>query len=419
MICLLTFCLLSLPYAVSAQDTLTLKECHQLAREEAPVFQNKAILTRENQLKTDNIDKGYYPQFNFNARATYQSDVTEVPLEIPGRKIPKPDQDQYKAIVEINQRIYDGGHLKSQKQITDASAKISRQDIETQLYQLKERVNGLYFNILLMDEQMGLTQILREKINIQLRQVNSGIKNGIILPSNAKVLKAELLKLEQRQSEITNQKASAMEQLSILLNREIAPNTRFIAPDPEIPDDPAALERPELALFQYKQSKIELEMKGLSAQNKPKINAFAQLGYGKPGLNFLADEFDTYYLAGINLSWNFWDWQRTNNEKQILQLQKDKVQTRLADFKQNIRVQLAGQRAEMEKIQQLLEKDHEIIAMREEITETASSQLNNGVIMASEYLTNVNEENQARRNLKIHELQLAKAKVNYINILGK
>ncbi len=84
-----------------------------------------------------------------------------------------------------------------------------------------------------------------------------------------------------------------------------------------------ATTRLEYNLFSLQQQKAESLKKLASSRLVPKLWAYGQAGYGRPGFNMLLNEFDDFYIIGAKLSWNFYNWNKTRNEKSILDLQKE------------------------------------------------------------------------------------------------
>ena len=158
--------------------------------------------------------------------------------------------------------------------------------------------------------------------------------------------------------------------------------------------------------------------KFLIIQNKPTVFAFSQLGYGKPGLNMINDEFDSYYVVGVGLKWNFWDWNNTKRKKKIVSFNKDLITTQENTFNKQLNVALKNEKAKIEIYEKAIESDKEIIKLREEVTESARSKLDNGVITSTDYITELTAETQAKLKYETHKIQLVQSKVNYLYIKG-
>ena len=206
--------------------------------------------------------------------------------------------------------------------------------------------------------------------------------------------------------------------LSILTGRTISENSTLNYPEP-IVDFESDFSRPELQLFSNQKVQLETQMSLLDKSRNPKIFGFGQAGYGKPGLNMLKDKFDSYYLVGVGLSWNAFDWKKTNRQKQVLQLQQQMVQHQEETFDQNLKMLLAQQSDQIEKLEKMLQKDNELLKLKTEITETTASKLKNGTINSADYVRDVQSETVSRINLEIHKIQLNEAKEKYQIIKGK
>jgi len=404
----------------SGQDrSVTLDYCLSRAEANHPLFDQYDLLASSSALKIKNLNKNFLPEMNINGDAHYQSDVVEVPVIIP-QFAPEPlDKDWYKISLDVSQMIYDGGLAKRNRDVEYIDNEINQQNVRIDLYRLKEKVIGVYFNIISLQESGELLNVTRQNLQSRLKEVESGVKNGVVLSSNAEILKAELLKLDQREIEIEAGISSGYKVLSILTGDTIVNGTALQWANPVIASYLPGHYRPEFNLFSLQQQKAE-SMKMLSSSRLiPKLLAYGQAGYGRPGFNMLLNEFDDFYIIGAKLSWNFYNWNKTRNEKSILDLQKEIVASSSESFDQNLSVDLERKMTEIAKIEALIPKDEEIVNIRTGIVQTYASQLQNGVITATEYITELYAETEAKLNLKIHQVQLARAKYEYLATAGK
>lgn len=400
---------------------LTLVDCQQKARVNYPLLKQKDLLQQTNDLSIENIGKAYLPTIEFNAQTSYQSTVIVIPFEIPGQETPVFPNDHYQFTLDVKQTIYDGGAAKDQKKIQEATLQTDQQKVEVELYKLRQQVNAIYFAVLLGDKTIAQLNLTKEDLQKKLDQVNVTVKNGAVLQSNADQIKSEILKTEQKITEAKSLKHAYVKSLSMLINDTLdAENVLLQTPSEgsQIPFYNIS-QRPDLILLQQQQVNLEA-MKGLTkAKTTPKFGAFAQLGYSKPGLDPFSTIFDPYYLAGLKLSWNIWNWNASKNERQIYSIQQDMLDQQMETLDVNVKLQAIQQQEEMTKLRTLIEQDQQLIDLRKKISKTASTQVDNGVITVTDYLAQVNAEYQAELSLTTHQLQLAYAYVNYETTLGK
>jgi len=404
----------------SGQDgSVTLDYCLNQALANHPLFDQYDLLASSSGLKIKNFNRNYLPEMNINGDAHYQSDVTEIPIFSPAFIIEPLDKDQYKISLDVSELIYDGGLTKRNKDVEYIDNQINQQNIGIDLYRLKEKVIGVYFSIISLQENRELLNVNRQNLQSRLKEVESGVKNGMVLSSNAEILKAELLKIDQKEIEIEAGISSGYKVLSILTGDTIIIGTQLLWGNPSVEPYLPGHDRLEYNLFNLQQQKAESLKKLASSRLMPRLLAYGQAGYGKPGFNMLLNEFDDYYIIGAKLSWNFWNWNKTRNEKSILDLQKEILASSRESFDQNLAVDLERRMAEITKIETLLPKDEEISKIRAGIVQSYASRLQNGVITATEYITELNAETEARLNLKIHQIQLVRAKYEYLSTAGK
>jgi len=333
-------------------------------------------------------------------------------------QIPQIGQDQYKIMLEARQVIYDGGLIKRQKEVEESSLLVNNQSIEVKLYALNDQVNEVYFLILIFQEQQNLLQLTRKTLDEQLKVVNSGVKNGVLLPGDADVLKAEILKLEQSITELNAGKKNGLEILSQLMDTTISQEIQLEIPNLQIPQDNANINRPEYKLLQYQQSNLDNISKLNSVKRFPYIGAFGTFGYGYPGMNMLDDNAAIIYTFGLNLSWNIWDWNKNKREKQIFSVHQDMVNTQREVFDKSLNIALSKEKNDIDKLSDLLINDEKIIVLQEKISRAKASQLKNGVITSSEYIREFNAETMAKVKQTLHELQRLQAIVKYNTLKG-
>jgi len=413
-------------------DTITLGLCHEMAISSYPAAQRTGLLNSASEIQQKKLNANYLPQVQINGQASYQSDVTKVDVEIPPFYIPPldlyvspaplsapvPPKDQYKFTMDVYQVIYDGGITGQQKKIDLAGYEMEMQKVEVELHRLKENVNTIYFSIILMQENEKLLLVLLDELNNKLKDVEAAVEYGVALSSDRDVLRAEIIRVEQQLDETAIQKEAFVNILSELISEDLPGNTTLAMPGhivSSVAYDPV---RPELAMYDMQKYYLEENKDLITSTWRPKFSGFGQLGYGNPGLNVLKDEWTPFYIVGARLNWQIWNWNQNKKDKQILGLRQELVDRDRETFDKNLNVALEQHLADMRKYESLLLKDLEVIDLRVNIAKTASSQYDNGVITSSDLVSRLNEEAQAKLNMEVHKVKLAKAKVDYLTTLG-
>jgi outer membrane protein TolC len=411
---------------LKGQKVLTLKECYEMAMLATPIAAEREAYSQISAVKDKNLSKGWLPTLDASGSFIYNSSVVDMTdvlgvIPIPGiADLIKPlPHEQYKLTVDINQVIYDGGAIKGARALEKADLDINEKQTETDLYKLRGQINGYYFNLLLLDRQKELLQSYHELITKRMVSLNSALASGVILKSDIDVLTSEKIKLEQQIGETEIRKASLLKILSGLTGTEIDASTEFVLPSPgeELSGE---LLRPELQIFDLRKEQLDASLQVIQSKRLPKAVGFATLGYGNPpGSNFFKDEFAPYYILGASIKWNIFDWNKAKNEKQVISLQQNIIGSRKSELTDNLNRLLDAKGAEISNLNSLLESDSELIALRKRITKAAESQYENGTITATDYMNEMTAERQALLNYEIHRINLAMAKIEYLNITGK
>lgn len=407
---------LIIPLFAVAQQKITLEDCYALANKNYPLAQQGNLLQQKNALETETLQKGKLPKIDLNAQATYQSEVTQIPVAMPN--VTPLNKDQYRATLDVNQLLYNGGLIDANVKIKEAQTKTQQQQLAVNLYQLKAKINQLYFTALLLQEQKALLVSKQEELFSKIKEVKTGVQFGAILPASEKVLEAENLKIKQQLTEIQFNKKRILENLATLTVSPIEENVLLANPNNSV-DFTAATNRPELQLFDFQNEQIELSKTIISKNQLPKINAFAQAGFGNPGLNMLDNSFQPFYMMGVKANWNVFDWNKAKTDKETLSISKNIVQTEKETFLLQTQIQVQEMENEIQKLEAMMATDAEIITLRESVLQASAAQMKNGVITSSEYVTELTRLYEAKTNLKTHQLQLGLAKANYRVIKGQ
>ncbi len=396
--------LLLLAIGARAQ-VVTLDECQAMASDNYPAIARFSIIEQSKNFTLTNANRAYLPQLSLEGKATYQSDVITIPLDIPGLEIPVPDKDQYQIVAQANQIIWDGGKIAANKEMIKASAEAEKKQLETEIYTLRERVNGLYFGILLMQEQLKLQDVLEDELQRNYQRVTSYIDNGIANEADLSSVKIEQLKAKQQRIEMESAQMAYLQMLSILTGTELDNNTEFVKPPIKTNSSLVTINRPELELFTAQEATIDAQTLNLKSGVMPVIGAFAQGGYGKPGLNMLQNEFDAFFLGGVKLSWNIGNFYTLKNSIRSNELKKLSIDTQRDTFIHNLNMQISQQQNEIDKYRKTMEDDEEIIRLQQQIKDAAEAKVENGTMTVSDMLKELTALEMAKQAKLLHEIQ--------------
>ena len=401
--------------SVKAQS-LTIETCQEKANANYPLVKQYGLIEQTAQYNVSNANKGYLPQLSISAKATYQSAVTQIPSslgdvlsKLTGKpfSFPALPKDQYQAVIEATQVIWDGGVISTQKKITNLSKEVEKQKLEVDLYALKDRVNQLFFGILLLNEQLKQNDILKNDLLTNYNRLNAFKQNGIAYQADLDALNVEQLNTNQREADLKSTRKSFSIMLSALTGLDISDRTELTKPDLSL----AVLKetsnhRPELRLFEAQNNLYESQKSLLDAGNRPRIGAFVQGGYGQPGLNMFTTGFSPFYIGGIRFSWNISGLYSQKNNLNKIDISKKTVDIQKETFEFNNNIVTRQQQTEIEKLQSTLANDDEIIRLRRNIKKAATSKMENGTASVSDLIRELNAENQAIQLKSLHEIQL-------------
>lgn len=384
-------------------QTLTLDSVLNKAEKNYPLIKQYDLTKKAEQFSLDNISRGIWPQIIVAGQASYQSDVTQLSIPIPGFSAPEMSKDQYRLYGEINQPLTDIITNKYQKEAIKASAEIENRKLETDLYKVKERVLQLYFGLSLADNQTSQLSILRKDLENALKTTKAAVENGVAIPGSEDILEAELIRLDQKITEGNAASEAFRQMLGAFIQEDLNNDTQL-----EMPKSSEMVSgklRPELILFDAQKRAIDAQSQLISSKTYPRFSLFLQSGLGRPALNMLDNDFAFYYIGGLRLQWNISSFYTQSKEQDVLNTQKELVDLQRETFLFGNQLQLLQQETEILKWNKMLESDQKLVELRKKITLTSAAKLENGTITSTEYLTHVNAEEQALKNLSLHEIQ--------------
>ncbi|MBQ9230255.1 MAG: TolC family protein [Prevotella sp.] len=404
--------LLMLPVLANAQS---LMECQEAAERNYPLIRQYELIGKTTDLTVRNISKGWLPQVSASAQATYQSDVAAFPesmrqlYKTMGIDMEGLRKDQCRVGIDVQQTIYDGGAISSQKEIARQQGKVQEAQNEVSLYQVRKRVNEMYFGLLLLEDQIQLNNDLLELYSANEKKLSSMYKNGTAAESDYLSVKAERLNVAQQKTGLESQRQVLQRMLSVFCGMEVkqVEKPKFVA----VPQQQAVL-RPELKAIEAQLRLANAQEKALDAALMPKLGVFAQGYYGYPGLNMFEDmmrhDWSLNGIIGARLTWNIGALYTRKNDKARIQLQRQLAENSREVFLLNNHLEQIQQNENILRYQRLMADDEEIIQLRSAVRKAAESKMQHGIIDVNDLVREINSENAAKVQQSVHEIEMLK-----------
>ena len=395
---------------------VTIEECYAAARTNYPLIKQLDLIERAKEFNLQNAGKGYLPQVNIVAQASWQSDVPHIPLDTSnpmlGTIMPDPvSKDQYKAVLELSQVLWDGGRIKSHREMIESSAGVSGQNVEVNLYHLNERIDQLYFGILLIDAQLKQNKVLQDELERNHKLILSYVDNGIANQSDLNAVRVDQLKAFQTEAGLLKTREAYIGMLGLLTGMELSMDTQLIKPEPVL-SQTREIKRPELELYELRIVDLNSRYSEIRSDLRPKLGLFLNLGYGRPGLNMLDDSFNSYYIGGVQLAWNLGSLYRLRDRKNLISTNIESVKVEKESFLANTMIDLVQKDNAVRSLYEQLSYDDEIISLLTEVRRASEAKIAFGTISGSELMRDLHAEQMAIQNKIVHETQLLMAIYN-------
>ena len=398
-----------------ASAQVTLEQCMDLARKNYPQIRQLNLIEAAAEYDIAAAMKSWLPRLTVSGKASYQSDVVEMPFEIPGFSFDLP-HDQYSVVGEISQTIWDGGTSKSQKELYSAGAEVQKSQVEVSVYSINDRVAQVYLGILLIDAQLHQNDILGRSLERNADEVRACIDNGTAYRADLDIVRVNMLDCEQQREGLLSDRAAYVGMLEKLTGISLDGQELAVPDyDARIAD---SVTRPELSLYDAQLRQGEARLRQLDTKIFPKFSLSLQGGMGRPGLNMLDSSFQPYWTAGIKMSWDIGALYTRKDEKQKLDVQLRTIESDRETFLFNTGISALQLKSSIDKARRLLEKDGEIIALRESVRAAGEEQYRNGAISMNDLMKRIDDEYNARVAESIHRIQLLMAICDYRNCIG-
>ena len=420
----LSFLLALVCFAVSKAQ-LSLDTCQTLARANYPFIRQYGLVAKATDYNVANVKTAWWPQIVVSAQATLQSDAASFPDKMQsvytqmGISIKGLHRDQYRMALDVNQQLYDGGAIKASRAQAEAAGKVAEEQVNVSLYDIRARVNDLYFGMLLIKEQLSQNMLLQNLLKDDLEKMHSCVRNGVAMQSDADVVEAQLLTTRQQQTELEAVFSAYRQMLSLFIGSDIAQSAVLEKPASLQLNSVEVTTRPELSLYNARLAQADARKAAVSASLKPRLSLFATGFYGYPGYNMFEDmqhpRMRLNGIVGARIQWNIGAFYTKKNDIGKIANEEKQIETERSTFLFNTRMQSTQQQSNAERMHRLMLEDNRIVSLRTSVRKASESKLTNGIIDTNRLLSDLTAEHRAKLDLAIHEIEWLQAQYQLKN----
>ncbi len=368
-----------------------------------------------------NLSNLYLPQLSLDASASYQSEKfkMDIKLPIPGIQLPEGKNESYQASLLLTQLIYEGGYIAAAKESKEIEKNINLTSLKVSNQKIKEAVNDLYFNILIIQDNIKVIENAIETLQIKSRSIRAGVENGVLLKTNLQLLEIEILKMQQKTIQLNSDKESLLKMLAILIDDDKITSSVLTSPNISIRDEDfnsiSFSSRPEFELFENKSKLYDSKKEEINSKILPSISAFVKAGAGSPNpFNMMETDLSFFYQAGVKFQWTVWDWFNNSRTRETGDIKKEINTLEKINFERSLDRLLTKDKSDISKFKNLIRTDMQIIESQKDILKNYEKQMLEGTMSINDYLAEYNNLLQSDINLKIHSIQLLNAKYNLL-----
>ncbi|MDQ3518234.1 MAG: TolC family protein [Gemmatimonadota bacterium] len=421
----IAFATVALSATVRAQETLHLAKLQTSALRHDPRGRQLGLLETQAARRLENLATERLPQLSLTSEATHQSDVTSIGIVTPSGTPPQPPKDRWQALVNVQQLLYDGGSIAGRRAVERARLEESREAVHAAQYRLRAEVDSYFFTAFLLQERDRELAALDEDLGARLEVLRARVREGAALPGEVAALEAERLRTRQSVAEVRAGRRGALATLAVLAGERVTELQVLALPDlanvgraGHAADTGIVRARPEFAQFARTRARIGSEVALADVETRPRVYAFAQMGYGRPGLDQFNRKPDEFWIAGVRMEWRFWNWGTVGRQRDVLRLQERIVAVEEDAFASALERGIQTDLEQIARLDSSFATDERIVELREQVERQASAQLNEGAITAADYVEARTDLLEARLGLQRHRVELAQARARYLTTLG-
>ena len=411
--------LLVVSFSQSIAQTVSLDSCIEWAYQAQKFNENQVLIRQGQVLSMENDKKMNLPTLVLDGSATYQNEnITIQTPPVPGFESPNVPLNFNRLLINFNQTIYNGGLTAQMSMIDSLSYDSKTYQLEIDKIKVRSSITSLYSSIVLVREQQQIIARQIGTVGAKVKNLQGAIEAGVGYKSDLLNLKAEVLNLQQKATEMEYLERSLRQQLSKLTEHTISNIAVLELPYVTIADDGVEA-RPEFGLLNSQQNLLMAKSELSSASRMPYVGVFGNVGLGYPGYDIFNSAVSPMLMVGLKVNWKIVDWSKSKNEQQLIRWNQDIISYQYDRVKMQFESELIKQKQEIAKYEELITRDRQIVEMKKEVTQEISARLSGGTATSTDFLIQLNSEAVAELNESVHVIKLTLAKLSYVIIQGK
>lgn len=396
------FILLFVAIATNGFAKLTIDQCHQLAHDNYPAIKKYNLIEQSCNFTVSNAIKGYLPNIKVSTGVDAFTDIISLPSQLQSAT-GNMKNDVADVNVQVNQTLYDGGAIQARKHVSQAQADVDKNRLDVTMYTINDRIDQLFFGILTMDEQIKQNQILQSDLSLNLKTIENMIKGGLANQTDADIIRVEQIKDRQAEKSLRISRQTYLYMLGTFIGRKLDDSTTLEIPEQKDYQPPIQSRRPELELYSAQDHLLNVQKESVNAQIRPRLNAFGLGMYHSQVSSLMKNHI---FAAGITLSWNLSALYTHKNDLRNIEIQRQEIENNRETFLFDTNLQSQNVNGKIKDLQQQIEQDKQIIALREGIYGKSIKKVENGTETTNEMVRDINAVNQARQQKAVHEILL-------------
>ena len=390
---------------------LSLEEARRMAHDNYPAIKQYRMIEQSRDFTLDNVARGWLPKVSASAGAYGFTDILKTNAQMGQMGI---DMKNWlaSASVTVTQNVYDGGQMAAQRQVASAQSDVQQRQLDVSMYAVNERIDQLFFGILLIDEKLKQNELLLNDLATSEETVRSMMKGGVANQGDLDNVLVEKLKTSQQGEALRVSRKAYLRMLGVFVGKDLAENEPMEKPKAIVGE--GTVKRPELSYYDSQNLLLDAQRKQMDSRLRPTVSLFGTGVVHTKVSDFL--NLGTL-MGGVSVSWNIGTLYTRKNDIRKLAVQRAMNESQRETFLFQNRLQNEETNGNIESLRKQIAQDEEIVRLRESIRSKGDKKVRLGTESVNELVRDIHAVSMARAQKAQHEIELLKEMYNqkYIN----
>jgi len=433
------FIIFSFQPVMAADAPLTLSECLSIAFKKNLDIDQAKKGRKEASFRVKQAHARNYPEVDIRAGAGYISEMNQIefsdmsveapglpPMTIPARHIETGDHENADLSVALTQPVYTGGMIEGGIKAAEAGMDGWAYQVALAKSEIRVQVITAFYQLANAIESKRIALASRDQIESHLKDARNLTEQGMMLKSD--LLPIDIRRLDTELMIVKAENAISRGQAALAERMGLSPDTKIEISDTRddstpwpIPEEFASNIplRPEQQIIRKQIDAASAEIDIAKGAQRPQVGLEVSGHYGWPGFVATDPQWDTWWQAGMNVSWNIFDMKRRKNEEHAAYVKKERLKQAKTSIANKIALDQINTRLAYKEAYHNMLINKEKVESALENYHTKEDNFKVGMASNTDYLDAHTELMNAQSELSMISAQVQIAWADFLKAMGR